>query len=82
MAVATVTVHVATTRVCVLLQHASRVKSIESVTNHDVKAVEYFLKEQVRGSPTLAKLAEFLHFACTSEDISNLAYALAFKVAI
>jgi len=55
---------------------AERVKEIESVTNHDVKAVEYYLKERFAGLPQLADLAEFLHFACTSEDINNLSYAL------
>jgi len=55
---------------------ASRVKEIESVTNHDVKAVEYYLKEQFAKLPELAAKAEFLHFACTSEDINNLSYAL------
>jgi adenylosuccinate lyase len=55
---------------------ARRVKEIESTTNHDVKAVEYYLKEQFEGVPELAAHAEFLHFACTSEDINNLSYAL------
>jgi adenylosuccinate lyase len=55
---------------------AERVKGIESVTNHDVKAVEYFLKEKFSRIPELAAHSEFLHFACTSEDINNLAYAL------
>jgi adenylosuccinate lyase len=52
------------------------VKKIEAVTNHDVKAVEYYLKEQFQQLPELSEKAEFLHFACTSEDINNLAYAL------
>ena len=55
---------------------AERVKEIESVTNHDVKAIEYYLKEQFANLPELAALSEFLHFACTSEDINNLSYAL------
>lgn len=56
---------------------AQRVKEIERTTNHDVKAVEYYLKEQcAKGPPELAALGEFVHFACTSEDINNLAYAL------
>lgn len=55
---------------------AARVKEIESTTNHDVKAVEYFLKERLEGFPELARVSEFLHFACTSEDINNLAYGL------
>jgi len=60
---------------------ARRVKEIEAVTNHDVKAIEYFLKEKVRGNAELEKAAEFIHFACTSEDINNLAYALMLKQA-
>ena len=55
---------------------AARIKDIERTTNHDVKAVEYFLKERIAGNAELAKAAEFVHFACTSEDINNLAYAL------
>ena len=55
--------------------NAARIKAIEAVTNHDVKAVEYFLKEQVRDDSMLAGAAEFIHFACTSEDINNTAYA-------
>lgn len=55
---------------------AQRVKDIESTTNHDVKAVEYWLKESVEGDADLESLAEFFHFACTSEDINNLSYAL------
>jgi len=58
---------------------AVRVKEIEAVTNHDVKAVEYYLKERFTELPELAASAEFLHFACTSEDINNLAYALMLK---
>jgi adenylosuccinate lyase len=58
---------------------ARRVKEIESVTNHDVKAIEYFLKEQFEAIPELAASSEFLHFACTSEDINNLSYALMMK---
>ena len=54
---------------------AQRVKDIEKTTNHDVKAVEYFLKEKIAGTP-LEPLSEFLHFACTSEDINNLSHAL------
>jgi adenylosuccinate lyase len=55
---------------------AEHIKEIEAVTNHDVKAVEYYLKEQFQELPELAAKAEFLHFACTSEDINNLSYAL------
>lgn len=57
------------------LADARRVKEIESVTNHDVKAIEYFLKERFAGGP-LDGRSEFIHFACTSEDINNLAHAL------
>ena len=55
---------------------AARVKAIEQTTNHDVKAVEYFIKEQLAADAELGALAEFVHFACTSEDVNNLAYAL------
>jgi adenylosuccinate lyase len=55
---------------------AQRIKEIEAVTNHDVKAVEYFLKEKVSGRPELLKASEFIHFACTSEDINNTAHGL------
>ncbi len=58
------------------LQDAERIKAIEATTNHDVKAVEYFIKEKVADHVELAKAKEFIHFACTSEDINNLAYAL------
>lgn len=57
---------------------AEKIKKIEAVTNHDVKAVEYYLKEKIDGS-TLADLSEFIHFACTSEDINNLSHALMLK---
>jgi len=56
-----------------------RIKEIEKTTNHDVKAVEYFIKEQIAGTPKLHKYREFIHFACTSEDINNLSYALMLK---
>jgi adenylosuccinate lyase len=55
---------------------AARVKEIEARTNHDVKAIEYWLKERFAAQPEVAAAAEFIHFACTSEDINNLAYAL------
>ena len=55
-------------------KEARKVKKIEAVTNHDVKAVEYYLKEKITGT-SLEDLSEFLHFACTSEDINNLAHA-------
>ncbi|MDP6530598.1 MAG: adenylosuccinate lyase [Arenicellales bacterium] len=58
------------------LDDAQRVKDIETTINHDVKAVEYFLKEAVAQVPELSQVAEFIHFGCTSEDINNLAYAL------
>lgn len=63
------------------LEDAQRVKNIECTTNHDVKAVEYFLKEKVQNNPELAAVSEFFHFACTSEDINNLAYALMLREA-
>jgi adenylosuccinate lyase len=55
---------------------AARVKAIERTTNHDVKAVEYWMKERFVAVPEIARVAEFIHFACTSEDINNLAYGL------
>jgi len=58
---------------------AERVKEIERTTNHDVKAVEYFLKEQVADHQELSAVSEFFHFACTSEDINNLSYGLMLK---
>lgn len=61
------------------LADAERVKTIEKTTNHDVKAVEYFLKERLADCAELQPVLEFIHFACTSEDISNLAYALMFR---
>ncbi|MDP8162181.1 adenylosuccinate lyase [Pasteurella skyensis] len=63
------------------VQDAQRIKEIERVTNHDVKAVEYFLKEKSEALPELAKISEFWHFACTSEDINNLSHALMLKTA-
>ncbi|MEM7401828.1 MAG: adenylosuccinate lyase, partial [Pseudomonadota bacterium] len=57
-------------------EDAARVKEIEATTNHDVKAVEYFLKEKITANDELFDAAEFIHFACTSEDINNLAYGL------
>ncbi len=55
---------------------AARIKAIESTTNHDVKAVEYFLKEAISDNSELVAISEFIHFACTSEDINNLSHAL------
>ena len=60
---------------------AARVKEIERTTNHDVKAVEYFIKERLGDDPKLASALEFVHFACTSEDINNLSYALMLREA-
>ncbi|MEY0230964.1 adenylosuccinate lyase [Providencia manganoxydans] len=60
---------------------AMRIKEIERTTNHDVKAVEYFLKEKVAQVPALHAVSEFIHFACTSEDINNLSHALMLKTA-
>ncbi len=62
-------------------QDALRIKTIERTTNHDVKAVEYFLKEKVADNPELHAVNEFIHFACTSEDINNLSHALMLKEA-
>ncbi|MCK2147887.1 adenylosuccinate lyase [Marinobacter alexandrii] len=58
------------------LEDAQRIKDIERTTNHDVKAVEYFIKEQIAEFPELHAVTEFVHFACTSEDINNLSHAL------
>ena len=58
------------------IAEAQRVKTIEDTTNHDVKAVEYYLKEKISSHPELAAVKEFIHFACTSEDINNIAHAL------
>ncbi|AER56246.1 adenylosuccinate lyase [Pseudoxanthomonas spadix BD-a59] len=58
------------------VEQAARVKQIERTTNHDVKAVEYFIKEQLADDPALGPALEFVHFACTSEDINNLSYGL------
>ncbi len=58
---------------------AQRIKEIETTTNHDVKAVEYYLKEQVADNAELNAVSEFIHFACTSEDINNLSHALMLK---
>lgn len=57
-------------------EDAAKVKSIEQQTNHDVKAIEYFIKQRCQSVPELSQAAEFIHFACTSEDINNLSYAL------
>ncbi len=60
---------------------AQRVKDIESTTNHDVKAVEYYLKEKIKGQAEIETVSEFIHFACTSEDINNLSHALMLSTA-
>jgi adenylosuccinate lyase len=58
---------------------AQAIKNIERTTNHDVKAIEYWLREQLSGNPETAAVLEFIHFACTSEDINNLSHALMLK---
>ena len=58
---------------------AEAIKKIEKVTNHDVKAVEYWLKDSLKNEKEIVRISEFIHFACTSEDINNLAYALMIK---
>ncbi len=63
------------------IEDANRIKTIERTTNHDVKAVEYFLKEKCEAVPELQKINEFIHFACTSEDINNTSHALMLKTA-
>ena len=63
------------------LADAECIKAIERTTNHDVKAVEYFLRERFASNPEIAKAGEFFHFACTSEDINNLSHALMLKAA-
>jgi adenylosuccinate lyase len=63
------------------LDDAERVKEIESTTNHDVKAVEYFIRERLGDGPETGSLKDFLHFGCTSEDINNVAYALMLRTA-
>ena len=63
------------------IEDANRIKTIERTTNHDVKAVEYFLKEKCEDLPELHKINEFIHFACTSEDINNTSHALMLKTA-
>src|SRR5690606_33127626 len=61
------------------LEGAMRIKEIERTTNHDVKAVEYYIKEQLEVNDELKAIGEFVHFACTSEDINNLSYSLMLK---
>ncbi|MFM7226702.1 MAG: adenylosuccinate lyase [Betaproteobacteria bacterium] len=62
-------------------QDAARIKAIEATTNHDVKAVEYWLKEKVQGHPELVAASEFIHFACTSEDINNTSHGMMLRTA-
>lgn len=64
------------------VENAQRIKEIEATTNHDVKAVEYFIKEEIQHSETLNNNREMVHFACTSEDINNTSYALMLKDAL
>ncbi len=64
------------------LADAARVKEVEATTNHDVKAIEYVIKEKFGGTPELAAVSEFVHFACTSEDINNCAHALMLREAL
>uniref|UniRef100_A0A0D3A438 Adenylosuccinate lyase n=1 Tax=Brassica oleracea var. oleracea TaxID=109376 RepID=A0A0D3A438_BRAOL len=64
------------------MDDALEVKKIEKVTNHDVKAVEYFLKQKCESHPEIAKVLEFFHFACTSEDINNLSHGLMLQEAL
>ncbi|WP_448218638.1 adenylosuccinate lyase [Endozoicomonas sp. 2B-B] len=64
------------------LEDAQRVKEIERTTNHDVKAVEYLIKEKIQDNDELATISEFVHFACTSEDINNLSHGLMLKTGI
>ncbi len=63
------------------LKDAERIKHIEASINHDVKAVEYFIKERVAGNKELSEISEFIHFGCTSEDINNLSYGLMMQTA-
>ena len=63
------------------LEDAAAVKAIEATTNHDVKAIEYWLKERFAGVPAVLAVSEFIHFACTSEDINNLSHALMLREA-
>lgn len=63
------------------LSDAQAVKTIEATTNHDVKAIEYWLKQHFAANPEISAVSEFIHFACTSEDINNLAHALMLKTA-
>ena len=61
------------------IDDAKQIKKIEKITNHDIKAVEYFIREKIQSDPKLKNVSQFIHFACTSEDINNLSYALMLK---
>ncbi len=61
------------------IDDAKQIKKIEKITNHDMKAVEYFIREKIQSDPKLKNVSQFIHFACTSEDINNLSYALILK---
>lgn len=61
------------------IDDAKQIKKIEKITNHDIKAVEYFIREKIQSDPKLKNVSQFIHFACTSEDINNLSYALILK---
>ena len=61
------------------IDDAKQIKKIEKTTNHDMKAVEYFIREKIQSDPKLKNVSQFIHFACTSEDINNLSYALMLK---
>jgi len=61
------------------IDDAKQIKKIEKITNHDMKAVEYFIREKIQSDPKLKNISQFIHFACTSEDINNLSYALMLK---
>ena len=63
------------------LDNAAEVKAIEATTNHDVKAIEYWLKNRFKNNQEIQAVNEFIHFACTSEDINNLSHALMLKEA-
>ena len=61
------------------IDDAKQIKKIEKISNHDMKAVEYFIREKIQSDPKLKNVSQFIHFACTSEDINNLSYALMLK---
>ena len=61
------------------IKDAEKIKNLETTTKHDVKAVEYFIKDKIKSHPTLKKYSEYVHICCTSEDINNLAYAVMIK---